>query len=120
MRVSTAHKYAAGAILALDAVIDRLQHGDWKVCRVEKHNENNKLVTVDELTRVPVPAKDCGYLASMCTDKHALLTGTSAAHGKANSALAQVMSKLDEALALARKLPNKQATDTTDPVDNAK
>lgn len=85
MRSQLAFKLAQASNLAVDTIIDRLQNGD---CKLDK--DGNEV-------RCKVSAKDAGYLASLCIDRHALLTGTSH-QGKANSALALVMDKLTQAL----------------------
>lgn len=88
LRSELAFKCAQASALAVDTIIDRLRNGDVKL------NTNNELV------RVPVNAKDAGYLASTMIDRHALLTGTTQG-AKANSALALVASKLMEAIKAA-------------------
>jgi len=107
LRSAIAHKCASAAAYAVDVIQDRLTNGDYKL------NKDNELV------RVPISGKDAGYLAAQMIDRHALLTGTSALHGKANQALALVADKLMDAIKLA-KAPNKEAEQHTKAVDNAK
>lgn len=89
LRHELAFKCAQASALAVETIIDRLQNGDVKV------------LPSGEQVRVPVAAKDAGYLASTMIDRHALLTGTSANHGKATQALAMVADKLMAAIKLA-------------------
>ncbi len=64
LRKRLAWKYAEGAELAVDVVIDRLRNGD----QVLDKEGNTKLR--------PVPAREAAFIASIFTDKHALLAGT--------------------------------------------
>ena len=82
LRSKIAFKCAQASALAVESIIDRLQYGDVK------------LLPNGEQVRVPVGAKDAGYLASTMIDRHALLTGTSAAQGRANGALRLIADKL--------------------------
>ncbi len=65
MRRHVAFKCAEASVLAIDAVIDRLTHGDY-------------VVVNNELQRAPVKAKDAGYLAGIMIDRHTLLTANTA------------------------------------------
>lgn len=62
IRYSCAHAYAMGAILAVNATIERLTNGD------EVLNRDGELV------RRKMSGRDTAAVASIFTDKHALLT----------------------------------------------
>ncbi len=64
LRKRLAWKYAEGAELAVDVVNDRLRNGD----QVLDKEGNIRLR--------PVPAREAAFIASIFTDKHALLSGT--------------------------------------------
>lgn len=87
MRSHMAHKYVEGARLALDATIDRLKNGEDAIVN-------------GEIIKVGVKARDCAMIASVCTDKHALLTGMSTG-SKAGAALQQIAANLMAALSQA-------------------
>lgn len=95
IKASCAHKYVKAAILAADNMIERLENGD-------EHFDSKS----NSIVRLKVKAKDCAAIASICTDKHALLTGAVQA-SKATDALTVIAGKLLDAM---KTLPNKQAT----------
>ena len=101
MRSHLAFKLAQASNLAVDTIIDRLTNGD---CKLNKDGDE---------VRVKVSAKDAGYLASLCIDRHALLTGTSH-QGKANSALALVADKLMQAIRTAGQSAQPRVEATPD------
>ena len=85
LRANVAHQYVKATMLAVDAIIDRLENGDEQV------------IQGGEVIRVKVKARDAAAIAGICTDRHALLTGMSQG-SKAGAALAQVAANLIAAL----------------------
>lgn len=84
IRTQSAHKYAAVASLSLDALLDRIVHGEYV-------REDGRTI------RVPMKAKDLTMAASIATDKHALLTGMLSSEQKVDRALRELADKLVQA-----------------------
>lgn len=106
MRSQLAFRCAEAAVLAVDTVLDRLKHGEYRLI-------NN------ELQLCPVNAKDAGYLAGMMIDRHTLLTSGNNGN-KVGDALTLVAGKLMEAIQTAAQSPKKEAKQGDAPVDNSK
>ena len=100
MRSHMAHKYVEGARLALDATIDRLKNGEDAIVN-------------GEIIKVGVKARDCAMIASICTDKHALLTGMSTG-SKAGAALQQIAANLMAALSNTKLIEHEPLVDSTE------
>ena len=64
-----------------------------------------------ELIRIPLCGKDLAYIASMATDKHALLTGGIKDSKGINSGL---LALADQLAKLGDKLPTPQVIDSID------
>jgi len=107
IRATCGHKYAQIALKAANELIERLDNGD------------EVLLANGEYARRKVSARDLITITSMAADRHALVTGTSALHGKANQALNLIVDKLAQAMQ-ANRAPNKEADQAQLPVDNAK
>lgn len=82
IRAETAHRYAQIAIRATDELLDRIENGD------EIINKSGDYV------RRKVPARELAFIASIATDKHALLTGTMVKQGKEDQTLAALAERL--------------------------
>lgn len=91
IRAETAHRYARIAIKATDELLDRLENGD------EIINKSGDYV------RRKVPARELAFIASIATDKHALLTGTMVKQGKEDQTLASLAERLVAAFDAKRR-----------------
>lgn len=104
IRSQTAHKWAGVANLAIDVLLDRLAHGDPVLDKdgVER--------------RIGIKGKDAAFIASIATDKHALITGALVQGAKMDNALASLADRLAQAVTQAAK---QAASQVATPVPQA-
>lgn len=98
LRHQTAHRWVGAATLAIDVVLDRLVHGDPYIDKdgVER--------------RIGIKGKDAAFIASIATDKHALITGAMVQGAKIDSSLSSLADRLAAAVAQAAQAASSQVS----------
>lgn len=90
VRERAAHLFAEGAVLGAEATIDRLKNGDW----IHKGGQ---------LVRVPVPAREASFIASVFVDKHTAITGGMAKQSDQERSLTDLAKQLVEEMERRKK-----------------